>query len=100
MADLRKLCEALGYGHVRTLLNSGNVVFSAPRPDPRAAQKIEKEIASRLGVRSRVIVITGRELDTIIEENPFEECEINPSLFQVTVLAASADRTRIAKLVA
>lgn len=28
MADLRALIEGLGYGDVRTLLNSGNVVFS------------------------------------------------------------------------
>ena len=65
MADLRTLCESLGYGHVQTLLNSGNLVFSAPRADPRAAVRIEKEIASRLGVQSRVLVITGSELDAV-----------------------------------
>ena len=51
MAELRALCESLGYGHVQTLLNSGNIVFSAPRADPKAAARIEKEIASQLGVR-------------------------------------------------
>jgi uncharacterized protein (DUF1697 family) len=30
MADLRALVESLGYGEVKTLLNSGNVVFTAP----------------------------------------------------------------------
>jgi uncharacterized protein (DUF1697 family) len=30
MADLRSLFEQLGFGDVRTLLNSGNVVFSTP----------------------------------------------------------------------
>jgi len=29
MADLRALIEGLGYTDVRTLLNSGNVVFSS-----------------------------------------------------------------------
>jgi len=29
MADLRRLFERLGFEEVRTLLNSGNVVFSA-----------------------------------------------------------------------
>jgi uncharacterized protein (DUF1697 family) len=98
MADLRALCEALGYGDVRTLLNSGNVVFSAPRASPTAAAKIEKEIASRLGVDSRVVVITGEELDAIVAENPFAECETNPSLFLVTVLASTANRARIEQL--
>jgi uncharacterized protein (DUF1697 family) len=98
MADLRALCEALGYGNVQTLLNSGNVVFSAPRADARAAAKIEKELASRLGVDSRVVVVTGEELDTIVAENPFAECETNPSRFLVTVLATTANRARIEEL--
>lgn len=43
MADLRALVEDLGYGDVRTLLNSGNVVFtSARRPPAKAAARIEE----------------------------------------------------------
>ena len=34
MADLRALVEDLGYCDVRTLLNSGNVVFTAARAAP------------------------------------------------------------------
>jgi uncharacterized protein (DUF1697 family) len=98
MADLRALCEALGYGNVQTLLNSGNVVFSAPRADARAAARIEQEIASRLGVESRVLVITGEELETVLAENPFAECETSPSRFVVIVLAATANRARIEQL--
>ena len=29
MADLRSLCEGLGFEHVRTLLQSGNVVLDS-----------------------------------------------------------------------
>ena len=100
MADLRELCETLGYGHVQTLLNSGNIVFSAPRADPKAATRIEKEIAARLGVKSRVVVLTAPELERIVAENPFEECDTNPSRFLVFVLNADADRPRIEELVA
>lgn len=100
MADLRAFCESLGYGHVQTLLNSGNVVFSAPRADATAAAKIEKGIASKLGVDSRVLVITGAELDAILAENPFAECETNPSRFLVTVLATNANLARIEQLAA
>lgn len=100
MAELRALCESLGYGHVQTLLNSGNIVFSAPRADPGAAGRIQKEIASRLKVDSRVVVITGSELDAIVAENPFPECDVNPSRFLVTVLANDADRARIDQLAA
>jgi uncharacterized protein (DUF1697 family) len=100
MAELRALCESLGYGHVQTLLNSGNIVFSAPRADPKAAARIEKAIASRLGVHSRVLVITAGELDAIMTENPLPECDVSPSRFLITVLADDASRPDIEALVA
>jgi uncharacterized protein (DUF1697 family) len=49
MADLRALVEALGYGEVRTLANSGNVVYTAPGVRPAAAAaRIEEALAARL----------------------------------------------------
>src|ERR1700704_4724623 len=51
MADLRKLVEGLGYGDVRTLLNSGNVLFTVPAGmTGDAAARIENAIGARLGV--------------------------------------------------
>ncbi len=99
MADLRALCEELGYGDVSTLLNSGNLIFSAPRADSKAAMRIQKQIASRIGVSCRVIVLTASELDEIVAENPLVEHDTNPSLFQVTVLANKTDRARVETLV-
>ncbi|MEP7064993.1 MAG: DUF1697 domain-containing protein [Gemmatimonadota bacterium] len=100
MADLRALCEGLGYENVRTLLNSGNVVFTAPRADAQAAAKIEREIERKLGVSSRVIAFTGAELDAIIAENPFTECDENPSRFLVMLLAHDLDRAPLRQLAA
>ncbi len=40
MSDLRALVSGLGYGNVRTLLNSGNVC-SLPQPRPRATPRPE-----------------------------------------------------------
>jgi uncharacterized protein (DUF1697 family) len=94
MADLRAICEKLGYGDVKTLLNSGNVIFSAPRADAKAAAKIQKEIASQIGVSCRVLVVTGDQLSEIVSENPFDEGEANPSRFLVTVLADEVARSR------
>lgn len=98
MADLRGLCEGLGYGNVKTLLNSGNLVFSAPRADAKAAARIEKEILQELGVSSRVLVVTGAELDEIVTENPFDEGEANPSRLLVTVFASTVDRAKLREL--
>lgn len=98
MADLRDLCTTLGYDNVKTLLNSGNVVFSAPRADAKAAAKIEKAIEASHGFTARVVVVTAKQLDDIIDANPFAEAETNPSRFLVTVLYDHADRARLAAL--
>ena len=67
MADLRKLVEELGFGDVKTLLNSGNVVFSAPpKKVATAAARIQSAIALQLGVTSRVAVISAEELAAAI----------------------------------
>ena len=48
MADLRALFEKLGYVDVRTLLNSGNVVFSVPETSTvEAAPRIERAATMR-----------------------------------------------------
>jgi uncharacterized protein (DUF1697 family) len=98
MAELRAAVEALGYGEVRTLLNSGNVVFTAPGVAPdEAAAKIEEAIAG-LGVRARVTVLTAEELAEIVAENPLREIADDPSRLLVAVLASPADRAKLAPI--
>jgi uncharacterized protein (DUF1697 family) len=99
MADLRALVEDLGYGDVKTLLNSGNVVFTAPGVAPGdAAAHIEGALAKRTGVSARVTVLTARELATVIAENPLAEVADNPSRLLVAVLMDKADRRRLEPL--
>jgi uncharacterized protein (DUF1697 family) len=99
MADLRALVEGLGYGDVRTLLNSGNVVFTVPgKSKGDVASHIEKAIEVQLGVSSRVTVITAAELAAIVEENPLLEIADNPSRLLIAVLNDKSDRTRLEPL--
>ena len=100
MAELRALFEALGYRDVRTLLNSGNVVFTAPRATPSAAAaRIEKALATRLGVAARVTVLTAAELAAAVAENPLLEVADNPSRLLIAVLANPVDGRRLEPLV-
>jgi uncharacterized protein (DUF1697 family) len=70
MADLRALLEALGYGDVRTLLNSGNAIFTGTERVPRVhAERIRNELAARLGVDVTVIVKSAKEVAAIEAEN-------------------------------
>lgn len=99
MADLRALVGDLGYIDVRTVLNSGNVVFTVPdtvRGD--AGARIGKALASRLGVSARVTVLTAAELAAVVIDNPLREVADNPSRLLVTVLTNPADRTRLKPL--
>jgi uncharacterized protein (DUF1697 family) len=71
MADLRTLFEELGFTDVRTVLNSGNVVFGSPAHAPAAAAAmIEEALVRRLGVVARVTVLSGDELAAIVAANP------------------------------
>ena len=70
MADLRALLEKQGYSGVRTLLNSGNAVFSADAtPADELAQRIRAEVARKLGVDALVIVKSERDVASIVADN-------------------------------
>src|ERR1044071_9330055 len=99
MAELRAMVEGLGYGEVRTLLNSGNVVFSAPRVAPaKAAARIEEGLASQLGVPARVTVLTAAEVAEAVADNPLLEVASDPTRLMVAVLADAAARRRLEPL--
>jgi uncharacterized protein (DUF1697 family) len=101
MADLRSLMEELGYGDVRTLLNSGNVVFTDPRKKGTdAGPRIEAAMTDRLGVSAKVIVLSAQELAEAVAGNPFHGVATEPARFLVGVLASPADRARVEALAA
>jgi len=80
MAKLRELVEDLGYRDVRTLLNSGSVVFRVPgRGAGDAAMRIEKAIEARLGVSTRVTVLTGKDVATAVRDNPLASVAGDPA---------------------
>ena len=99
MADLRALVEKLGYRNVKTLLNSGNVVFETVGGrggDP--APRIEKAIEATLGLTSRVTVLTVAELAEAIEKNPLLKVAKDPSRLLLVILTHAPDRKRLEPL--
>ena len=80
MADLRALFESLGFRDVRTLLNSGNVIFSVTskgRDD--LCGRIEKALAAKLGLSCSVIVLSADEVAEAVRGNPLARVATNPS---------------------
>jgi uncharacterized protein (DUF1697 family) len=99
MADLRKLIEDLGYTDVRSVLNSGNVVFSAPRLSTAAAAKaIEEALVLKLGVAARAMVLGADELAEIMAGNPLLPVAHDHSRLLVFVLADPALRAGVEPL--
>lgn len=98
MADLRDVVEGLGCRGVRTLLNSGNVVFTPPRVTATLAASIQQAIYHELGVDSRVTVLPARQLDAIVSANPLGRLATYPSRYLVSVLAHPDDRARLVPL--
>ena len=99
MADLRKLVEDIGYADVRSVLNSGNIVFSAGDLDPNAAATaIEEGLVLKLGVAARVMVIAGEELAAVLAENPLLHLATDHARLLVFLLTDASVRTAVAPL--
>ncbi|HET8655321.1 MAG TPA: DUF1697 domain-containing protein [Longimicrobiaceae bacterium] len=99
MADLRALVSGLGYADVRTLLNSGNVVFTVPDAlAGDAAARIETALVETLGVSSRVVVLTAAEMAIIARENPLLDVATDPSRLLVAVPVHPPDRSLLEPL--
>jgi uncharacterized protein (DUF1697 family) len=88
------------YTDVCTLLNSGNLVFNAPRTAPRdAVPCVEKIVATDLGVPARVTIPTAKELTNAVDENPLLHIADDLSRLLVAVLRNSADRKKLEPLI-
>jgi uncharacterized protein (DUF1697 family) len=84
MEDLRDLVSGLGHTSVRTVLNSGNVLFETTRPDTRKLeQSLQAGIKSTFGFSANVVVITAADLTAVIRENPLRRIVSDASRFLV-----------------
>jgi uncharacterized protein (DUF1697 family) len=99
MADLRALFEGLGFTNVRTLLNSGNVVFDAPKvTSSDAAQRIENALQRRHGFTARVTILSAVDLDRAARENPLDVERCDPSRLLLAVWTGGDDLARLKAL--
>jgi uncharacterized protein (DUF1697 family) len=99
MAELAAALSGLGCTGVRTLLNSGNAVFTAPRAwrgDPGV--RIAAAVLARTGVQSRVTVLTADELRAIARRNPLARDGRAHSRLLVSILAEASDHAAMAAL--
>ncbi len=82
MEALRAIYESLGLADVRTLLQSGNVLFQSGLTDrQQLVKRITQEIERQLDLKVEVILRTLEEVASIVERGP--------------VLSPRADRSKL-----
>lgn len=87
----------LGFADAATLLQSGNVVFSAKgKSREELEDQLSLETEQRLGVQCDYFVRTIEEWDKIIAANPFlKEAQDDPSHLLVTVQRDKPDEAEL-----
>jgi len=76
MTDLARMFSDMGFGDVRTVIASGNVVFSSDESDvARLTSRIEKGLETGLGYPVDVMLRTVEWLRELIARDPFKAVE-------------------------
>lgn len=97
MTDLKKLCENLAFKHVKTYIQSGNIIFNSDEPIPVLAKNLEEAIQAQFGFDVPVIIITQNELETTINNNPFIGKDAAINQLHVTFLKEEPTNTAVTK---
>ena len=92
MAQLRITLETLGYGEVRTYLQSGNAVFTGDFATPAAvARRVESAIVAEFGFEVDVVVLTKSELAKVAKTHPFAADDDDATHLFVSFLLSAPD---------
>jgi uncharacterized protein (DUF1697 family) len=71
MTGLKACFENMGFADVATFIQSGNVMFrSAEKDKSKLTTKIEKGMSERFNYKSRLVVVTHKELEKIVDGAP------------------------------
>ena len=92
-AELKAAFEAMGFGNVKTLLASGNVLFDA-EAEKGLRQTIETALEARFGFDVGTVLRTREEMTEIVAADPFKgRKEDHDTKLYVTFLAEPEART-------
>jgi uncharacterized protein (DUF1697 family) len=71
MADLKSICERLGFTEVRTYIQSGNVVFGSAWSEGRVKEALQAALSVHMRKPVDVFVRSASEIATVLNRNPF-----------------------------
>jgi uncharacterized protein (DUF1697 family) len=101
MGELKALFETMGFLHVQTYLQSGNVLFQSQNESNKTLERmIETKILQNMGLTVAVIIRSKVEIKHTIENNPFLISTPNVAIDKlfVTFLSDEPDEKGLSKL--
>lgn len=98
MAELRSVLEGLGYRDVKTYLQSGNAVFTAPadHSDEVVRQAVEAAIGKHFGFTVDCLVRDHDYLAAVERDCPFPAAELEGKQLHAFYLSGAVDAKRFA----
>jgi uncharacterized protein (DUF1697 family) len=97
MADLKRALEKAGFGDVKTILASGNVVFAAPAGTAAAlSTKVEAAIDEGLDRSFPVIVRAIGALAELLDTDPYATFRVAPAAKRVVTFLKEAPKAKLA----
>jgi uncharacterized protein (DUF1697 family) len=77
MGELKGCFESMGFADVKTVLQSGNVIFASNETDSaKLKQKIEDGLTKAFNYPAKVWIVNAGELQEIIAANPFADAPL------------------------
>jgi uncharacterized protein (DUF1697 family) len=98
MAELKAVCEGLGFADVKTYIQSGNVLFRSDETEKAVEEKLDEALGRKMGKRPGVTVRSRKELDAIVANAPFPGAK--PNFLLVHFLPGEAPADALDKMVA
>jgi uncharacterized protein (DUF1697 family) len=99
MQDLAATFAAAGCASVRTYIQSGNVVFEAPRAIAKTLpDTIASQIAARFGYKTPVVLRSATELARVVVTNPFLKEAVDVEALHVLFLSSQPTPAQVKSL--
>jgi uncharacterized protein (DUF1697 family) len=98
MPVLREALEEAGFEHVKSYVQSGNVVLTTTLRASAVPAAVAALIKERFGIDVGVVVRTRGQLVKVVDLNPLAAVAKDPKRYQVTFLDGDPDRAAVEKL--
>ncbi|ENN86177.1 hypothetical protein RHSP_33595 [Rhizobium freirei PRF 81] len=98
MAELKALCEEIGFTDVKTYIQSGNVLFRSEEDEKTVQARLEEALTRHMGTSPGVILRSRGALESAADHSPFPHAK--PNYLLISFLPDAAPRDALDKLVA